>query len=194
MTLFLESCSTSERVRSPEPAGRRGEGMLRTYAGLCLPLLRPAFFGCIVLCIALAWLPGSVMVRTGAGGKIEHAMAYLGLAIISSLAYRERPRLLVQFLLLVAVAGILEVGQLSAAGRQSSFFDFAASSTGAAIGGLLMGVVRPRLLGYLGIGLEPDRQRRSKSDEAEAGGNRLEPISGSSGVAGASLSLAQGSS
>jgi len=123
----------------------------RKYTGPCALLFRATFFGCIVLCVALAWLPSSVMIRSGVGGRIEHAAAYLGLAIIMSLAHRDRPRLLIQFLFLIAVAAILELGQLYSSDRQSSFLDFAASCTGAAIGGLLMWLVRARILNYLGL-------------------------------------------
>jgi hypothetical protein len=125
--------------------------MSRKYAGLCAMALRSAFFACIVLLVALSWLPGNVMVRTGVDGHAEHTVAYLGTAIIMALAYRDRPRLRIQTLLLVALAGILEVGQLYLPGRTSAFLDFAASSTGAIIGGLLMGAARPRILGFLGL-------------------------------------------
>ena len=127
--------------------------MLHKYADLCAVALRLAFFACIVLLFALSWLPGNAVVRTGFGGRIEHVAAYFGTAIIMALAYRERPQLRIQTLLLVVLAGILEVGQLYVSGRTSAFLDFAASSTGATIGGLLMWAVRPRMLKDLGIGL-----------------------------------------
>jgi len=68
-----------------------------------------------------------------------------------ALAYRERPRLLVQTLLLVTLAGLLEAGQLYAAGRTAALFDFASSSVGAGLGGIIMWALRPRLLGYAGL-------------------------------------------
>ena len=100
--------------------------------------LRAAFAACIVLLVALSWLPAPMMTRTDIGGFAEHFTAYLGTAIIMGLAYRERPRLFVQFVLLVALAAILEVGQLYSPGRHSSVLDFAASTSGVAFGGLLM--------------------------------------------------------
>jgi hypothetical protein len=118
--------------------------MPRKHVGLCVVALRPAFFACLVLLVLLSWLPGDAMVRTGIGGQVEHAMA---------LAYREWPRLHVQTLLLVVLAGILEVGQLYVPGRSSAFLDFAASSAGVIIGGLLMWLVRPRVLIYLALQL-----------------------------------------
>ncbi len=125
--------------------------MSRKYAGLCAMALRLAFFACIVLLVALSWLPGDAMVRTGIGGRVEHAMAYVGTAIIMALAYRERPRLRIQTLLLVGLGAILEVGQLYVPGRTSACLDFAASSIGAIIGGLLMWSARARILGFLGL-------------------------------------------
>jgi VanZ family protein len=117
--------------------------------GLRDSLLRAAFFACIALLVALSWLPTSAMVRTGISGRLEHAVAYFGTAIVMALAYRQAPRLPVQFALLVALAAVLEVGQLYAPGRSSSFLDFAASSTGVAVGALLMRAARPTILSYL---------------------------------------------
>jgi VanZ family protein len=109
-------------------------------------LLRAAFFACIALLVALSWLPSSAMVRTGISGHLEHAVAYFGTAIAMGLAYRQAPRLPVQFALLVVLAAILEAGQLYAPDRNSSFLDFAASSTGVAVGALLMRATRPTIL------------------------------------------------
>lgn len=126
--------------------------MPRNYVGLCVPLLRPAFFVCIALLVLLSWLPGTAMVRTGIGGHVEHATAYFLTTVTMALAYRETPRLFVQSLLLVALAAILEAGQLVVPGRSSAFLDFAASSSGVAVGGALMWTARPSLLSRLGLG------------------------------------------
>jgi len=125
--------------------------MLRNYADLCFGALRLAFFACLVLLVALSWLPAEEMVRTGVSARVEHVVAYLGTAIIMALAYRERPRLAVQCLLLVMLAGILEVGQRYMPGRNADILDYVASSSGAILGGLLMWSLRPGLLGYLGL-------------------------------------------
>jgi len=69
-----------------------------------------------------------------------------------ALAYREKPRLHVQTLLLVALAGILEAVQLYAPGRTAALFDFASSGADAALWGLVMWALRDRLLGYAGLG------------------------------------------
>lgn len=127
--------------------------MTRNPIALNVVLLRIAFFACLALLVILSWLPASEMVRTGISGRIEHGVAYFGTAAVMALAYRETPRLLVQVALLVALAAVLEVGQLYVPGRNSAFLDFASSSTGAALAGLLMAAARPRLLRVLG----PDR-------------------------------------
>jgi hypothetical protein len=124
--------------------------MPRSLTRLIVPLLRPAFFACILLLVMLSWLPSTAMVRTGADGHIEHATAYFLTASIMALAYRESPRLLVQFVLLVTLAAVMEAGQAYVPGRTSSVLDFAASSAGVAAGGLLMWFARPRITGYLG--------------------------------------------
>jgi len=101
--------------------------MRSKYADGCAVALRLAFFGCVTLLVLLSWLPSSEMVRTGAGGRLEHATAYFLTAIGIGLTCRGGPRLVVQCLLLVALAAILEAGQLFALGRTAAFSDFAAA-------------------------------------------------------------------
>lgn len=125
--------------------------MIRSAVVLRIVILRVAFFACIALLVALSWLPASEMVRTGISGRMEHGVAYFGTTVIMGLAYREPPRHLVQFALLVALAAILELGQLQAPGRNASFLDFASGSSGVAAGGLLMWKARSRILGWLGF-------------------------------------------
>ena len=121
------------------------------YAELVSFVLRVAFAICIILLVALSWLPDTTMVRTGVDGRAEHFSAYLCTATVMGLAYRKSPTLLVQFVILVALAAILEIGQLYAPGRHPSFLDFAASSGGVAIGGLLMRLVRRRIVSWFGL-------------------------------------------
>lgn len=125
--------------------------MTRKSGVLQVVILRVAFFACIVLLVALSWLPAPEMVRTGISGRMEHGVAYFGTTVIMGLAYRAAPRLLVQSALLVALAAILEAGQLQAPGRNASLHDFASGSAGVALGGLLIWRARPRILGWLGM-------------------------------------------
>lgn len=112
-------------------------------------VLRIAFPGCLALLAALSWLPAQVMTRTTLGGSLEHVVAYLGTAIVMALAYPGRPRLAVQAALLIAVAAVLETGQLLAAGRNASLLDFAAGAAGVAIGGFFMWFARRRIVACL---------------------------------------------
>nr|WP_244483647.1 VanZ family protein [Methylobacterium sp. Leaf91] len=83
---------------------------------------------------------------------MEHAIAYWGTAAIFAFSYQDthRGRLIAA---LVAVAGVLEMGQLWVPGRTSQLIDFAASSIGAiagvfsgraAIAWLIGFIMRPR--------------------------------------------------
>jgi VanZ family protein len=104
-----------------------------------IPLLwEAAFIGCAIVFAALAWLPANVMTRTSLGRHAEHLIAYLGAATMMGFAMRTTPQLVVQCLLLIGYAAILEAGQLYAVGRQASLQDFAFSSSGVLIGAVLV--------------------------------------------------------
>ena len=105
-------------------------------------LWKAAFIGCTIVFAALAWLPANAMTRTSLGGHAEHLIAYLGAAAVMSLAARTTRRLVVQCLLMIGYAGILEAGQLYAVGRQASLQDFAFSSSGVLIGAMLVWIAR----------------------------------------------------
>ena len=105
-------------------------------------LWKAAFIGCAIVFAALAWLPANAMTRTSLGGHAEHLIAYLGASTMMGFATRTTPRLVVQCLLLIGYAAILEAGQLYAIGRQASFQDFAFSSGGVLIGGALVWITR----------------------------------------------------
>lgn len=87
------------------------------------------------------------MIRTSFGGQGEHTIAYLGTALVMGLAYRKRPRLLVQCGLLIAYAAALEATQMFLPSRNASIQDFAASAAGVAIGGAFLWLARDWLLG-----------------------------------------------
>ena len=107
-------------------------------------LMSVAFVACITALCVLAWLPGNEVRRTPLGGHAEHALAYFGTTIVMGLAFQRRIRLDVQCALLTLYAAILEVGQLYSPDRHASVGDFAFSTTGIAIGGLLLWIMRPR--------------------------------------------------
>ena len=104
--------------------------------------LKAACIGCVIVLAALAWLPANAMTRTTFGGHAEHLIAYLGAATAMGFATRTTRRLVVQCLLLIGYAAILEAGQLYAIGRQASLQDFAFSSSGIFMGTTLVWVAR----------------------------------------------------
>jgi VanZ family protein len=103
---------------------------------------KAAFIGCVIVLAALAWLPANGMTRTSLGGHAEHLIAYLGTATVMGFVTRTMRRLVVQCLLLIGYAAILEAGQLYAIGRQASLQDFAFSSSGVLIGAMLVWIAR----------------------------------------------------
>ena len=111
--------------------------------------LRVAFIGCIISLAILAWMPAKAMTRTVLGGHTEHFIAYLGTAVLMGLAYRKRPRLVAQCILLIMYAVILEVGQVYAPDRHPSLEDLAFSSTGVMVGALSLWMARDRMLSWL---------------------------------------------
>ena len=102
----------------------------------CLKVLRIAGWVCVGLLVWLSWIPSDWEIRTGLKGQIEHAIAYCGTGAILAFAYQE-PRRWRMAVGLVALAGLLEVGQLWVPGRTSQFIDFAFSSAGAVVGVLI---------------------------------------------------------
>jgi VanZ family protein len=97
-------------------------------------LFRLAAWACVVLLGVLSWLPGEEMIRTGINTRIEHVIAYMGTMFLVGAAYALRLGLLRLVAMLVAYAGVLEIGQNFSPGRHPSVFDFAASSSGVIAG------------------------------------------------------------
>ena len=83
--------------------------------------------------VVLSWIPSDLEVRTRLPGQVEHMLAYAGAAALAALSTRSGARRRLGFGL-VALAGLLEVGQLWIPGRNAQVIDFAASSAGVPIG------------------------------------------------------------
>jgi VanZ family protein len=96
-------------------------------------VFRAAAWGCVALLAVLSLLPAEEMVRTGLSGRIEHAVAYAGTALLAGLGYRER-RLEWIAAALVAYAGVLELLQNISPGRHAAVGDWLAGSGGAPLG------------------------------------------------------------
>ena len=97
-----------------------------------------AFVACIIALCFLAWLPGNDLRRTPLGGHVEHVLSYFATTLAMGLALQRRVRLDVQCVLLTLYAAVLEVGQLYSPDRHASVRDFAFSTSGIAVGGLLL--------------------------------------------------------
>ena len=113
-----------------------------------LRVLRIAGWLCIGVLVLLSWIPREWEARTGLPGLIEHAIAYCGTAAIFAFAYQDarRWRMIAAF---VALAGVLEVGQLWVPGRTAQVAGFAASSIGAIMGVFLGRVAIVWLVGFV---------------------------------------------
>ena len=83
----------------------------------------------------LSWMPAAY--RPDIGGvsdKIEHALAYLVLGALTTIALRQRFNPNWIAFAIVAYAGVLELGQALVPSRVTSFEDFVASAVGAIVG------------------------------------------------------------
>jgi hypothetical protein len=96
---------------------------------------------CIVVIVVLSWSPRGSIGRTGAPGPFEHVLAYLGAGFVTALATSRRHHRWIG-IGLVALAGILEIGQIWVPGRTSQLIDFAGSSVGA-ISGIALATMSP---------------------------------------------------
>ena len=96
-------------------------------------VLRPPAWCCVVLLAVLSLLPAEEMVRTGADGHLEHAIAYAGTAFLFGMSYPDwgwkRPAAG-----LVAYAAVLEVLQTFSPGRHPAAEDWLAGSAGVLLG------------------------------------------------------------
>ena len=87
----------------------------------------------VILIGVLSLVPGTFRPDTGAPGKFEHLVAYLGAAMLLTLR-PDTLRVRWQALWLVPYAGALELAQLLIPGRHARFSDFVVSSIGAVLG------------------------------------------------------------
>ncbi|KAB1071216.1 VanZ family protein [Methylobacterium planeticum] len=113
-----------------------------------LRTLRAAGWLCICLLVWLSWIPAALEIRTGMAGQIEHAIAYCGAGALLAFSCQD-PRRWQITAGLVALAGILEIGQIWVPGRTSQFIDFAASGAGAVVGVLIGRVAIQALVGWI---------------------------------------------
>ena len=95
--------------------------------------LRFAGYAAVGLIGVLSLIPGALRPDTGAPGKLEHLVAYMGAAALVALG-SSTPGERWQGLWLVPYAGALEIAQIFVPGRHSRFSDFVVSGIGALLG------------------------------------------------------------
>ena len=95
--------------------------------------LRFAGYAAVGLIGVLSLIPAALRPDTGAPGKLEHFVAYMGAAALLALG-SSSPGERWQGLWLVPYAGALEFAQIFVPGRHSRFSDFVVSGVGALLG------------------------------------------------------------
>ena len=95
--------------------------------------LRVAGYATVGLIGVLSVIPAALRPDTGAPGKLEHFVAYMGAAALLALG-SSSPGERWQGLWLVPYAGALEIAQIFVPGRHSRFSDFVVSGVGALLG------------------------------------------------------------
>jgi hypothetical protein len=105
-------------------------------------LARFAGYVGVLAIIVLSLVPGQWRPSTGLPKALEHGLAYWIAAGVLMMAGRARWP---QMLLLIVLAGVLEVGQAWVPGRDSNPTDFLASSAGALLGFGLSSLVLARM-------------------------------------------------
>ena len=94
-------------------------------------LARAATWAAIVLLAVLSLLPRDQMLRTGASGWSEHAVAYAGTMAMFAIGHRARLGLARPALALCGYAALLELAQHLAPGRAPALRDALAGAAGA---------------------------------------------------------------
>ena len=100
---------------------------------------------CVIAIAVLSLTPGHWQARTGLPGPFEHFMAYCFTAAVITIGARSGRFPATIIAALVVFAGVMEILQHWAPGRDPAFTGFIASGIGAATGALLAFVARRQL-------------------------------------------------
>jgi len=115
-----------------------------------IAVLRVLSWCCVILFAVLSLLPAQQIVRTGLPGRLEHFVAYAGLAAVAMAGYGASRGGMEIIGGLWVCAGILEYLQHFSPGRHPSIVDFSASALGALCGGLVFAFFWHRAFGPRG--------------------------------------------
>jgi leader peptidase (prepilin peptidase)/N-methyltransferase len=113
------------------PAAISAPPIPSNFFSYLIRLARFAGYLGVLAIVVLSLVPGEWRPSIGLAKAIEHAIAYAIVAAFLTLAGRARWP---QILLLVALAAVLEIGQVWVPGRDSNPADFLGSSSGALLG------------------------------------------------------------
>jgi VanZ family protein len=103
---------------------------------------RLASISCIVAVLVLSWVPGDSRPSLGTSNLIEHFIAYFVTALVTIVAFVP-PRTIRGVLAgMILLAGVAEIGQNFAPGREPKVIDFIASSVGATTIACVFSVLR----------------------------------------------------
>jgi VanZ family protein len=103
---------------------------------------RFAAWACIAAIAVLSLTPSASMLRTSAGGHIEHAIAYAATTFLVAATYGRWGRVMAG---LLAYAGALEMLQHFSPGRTPSMVDYLFSALGVVIGVAALSLVAKAL-------------------------------------------------
>jgi leader peptidase (prepilin peptidase)/N-methyltransferase len=120
-------------------------------------LARFASYMGLLATVILSLVPGEWRPSIGLAKSLDHAIAYSIVAALLTLARARWPLIL----LLVALAGALEIGQAWVPGRDSNPIDFLGSSAGALLGFGFSSLVLSQMSGLSGMRLLDSPKARS---------------------------------
>ena len=101
--------------------------------GALSPAFRLAFIAAVVAVVVLSLLPGRDLPQIGLSDKLEHVIAYAGLALAGGLAFPGRRAALLLAILLPGLGIVLEFCQLLVPGRSAEVADAVADTIGVAV-------------------------------------------------------------
>jgi leader peptidase (prepilin peptidase)/N-methyltransferase len=132
--------------------------MASNVSSYFIRLARFAGYAGLLAIVILSLVPGQWRPSIGLAKGFEHAIAYAIAAAFLTLSGRARSP---QILMLVALAGALEIGQAWVPGRDSNPIDFLGSSAGALLGFGFSSLVLSQMSGLSGMRLPDSPKARS---------------------------------
>lgn len=108
--------------------------LLARYDGPLRALCRAGFMACVGIVIVLSLLPGAALPHFRLSDKLAHMIAYTAIAAFAMLGYPARRLTMPLLAGVVALGGVLEIGQAFVPGRSTDLIDFAFNCAGVLLG------------------------------------------------------------